>query len=714
MPPRDRLQKNRAVSRDRPAEAAAPAAAAAAELLSLKPRSRPTPVRQRVHRLQRQAAAVADRPPVDAEVESSASTAEPKRSTLDLIEMLLENVGSGSNSVNQSGRTAAAVQQYTRNCGGQPDHAIAALAAMTGHNAERKLHRWTERASWRQALPSLYEFDVVKRQRGSQHGINKMMPHAAILPHELFATLHAHARPVFEQIVSGGAENLRKWWAAEAENSSNWLCDHPAIPGAPAELRVPVGIHGDDAGVQGVESVTVITWGSVAVESPTLDSRLIFCMLKESEAVKPESLHKVFKVLAWSLAALAEGTFPTADEEGREFGPDYHPARAAAAGQPLTSDGHRGCWAEMRGDWKFLHESLGTRQYYQANACCHLCAAVKSGPDRRLYSNFARNCELRRACVTSDDWLEAAAADPDPVSPLLRIPGFNIWRVRFDIMHTLDLGVLTHVLPSALTELTAAADVFPASTRAERLELATRSYRTWCKANGIADVAQYFGKRWCEGAYPCITQFQAKAAAIRSMTYWFKEICDSAAAKTTLHGRIRATMMNAFVEADEVQRRSGRHLTPEAQEKLAAAMERALCAYNALAAEALQAGVRLWKLIPKHHAMTHIAYDHLGTNPRKVSCYLDEDMVGRMKRIYVKCHSSTAPFTSLRRYVILRGLRWKRVAAPVAAIAPARAKRTLSGTWKRASRPIPPGQQRPPAADRLRPRLVAAAAGRAR
>ena len=457
-----------------------------------------------------------------------------------------------------------------------------------------------------------------------------IMPHAAILPHELFASMHAYARPVFESIITGGAENLRRWWAAEAENSSNskWLRDHPAIPGAPAELRVPIGMHGDDAGVQGNEKVTVVTWGSVAVEGPTLDTRLIFCMLKDSEAVKPESLHKVFKVLAWSLTALAAGTFPAADEEGRAFGPRHHPTRAAKAGKPLTSDGHRGCWAEFRGDWKFLHEALHTREYATGNNCCHLCAAVKAGPDALLYTNFAIDCELRATRVTSDGWMQAALADRH-ASPLLAIPGFDIWRVRFDIMHTLDLGILAHALPSALTELTAAADVFPARTREGRLKLATQRYRAWCKRNKIASVAKYFGKRWTEGPYPEIGQFQAKAAAIRSMVYWFKEICNSAAG--TLHGRLRATMMNALVEADEIQRRSGRHLAPEAQANLAAAIERVLCAYNSLAAEAIGAGVKLWKLIPKHHAMTHIAYDNGGTNPRKVSCYLDEDMVGRMK-----------------------------------------------------------------------------------
>lgn len=600
---------------------------------------------------------------------------------LDVLTVFLEKLGKGKMSVKDVAETAKAVHAYAGL------HEIKELAATAGQKSEARLHEWLHKAPWRKTLPELYEFDLLKAQKGPEAGTPKLARHAAILPHELFASLHAYGHPVFEGILTGGSENLQKWWAAEAENAARctWYDDHPARQGAPPELLVPVGMHGDDAGVQGQESVTVLTWGSVAVEGPTLDSRLIFCMLKESEAVKPHSLHKVLKVFTWSLTALAAGTFPIADEEGRAFGEDHHPARAAVAGKPLTSDGHRGCWAEMRGDWKFLHEALHTREFYGANECCHLCAAVKSGPEQRWFTNFAMDAELRSTRVTSKDYMSAAATGT--VSPLLGIPGFNIWRVQFDIMHTLDLGVLTHALPSALTELTATADVFPAKTREGRLAQATQSYQVWCKANKIASAAKKFTTRWCEGPYPCIGQFQAKAAAIRSMVYWFKVICGRAA--TTLHGSLRATMMNSFVEADEIMRRSGRHLPPEAQVQLAKAMERALCAYNALAAEAIEADVRLWKLLPKHHAMTHIAYDNGGTNPRKVSCYLDEDMVGRMKRIYCMCHGSTAPRTSLQRYIILCGLRWKSVLAPAAAVTPVSVARRPRSGWQRAqaSRP---------------------------
>ena len=64
---------------------------------------------------------------------------------------------------------------------------------------------------------------------------------------------------------------------------------------------------------------------------------------------------------------------------------------------------------------------------------------------------------------------------------------------------------------------------------------------------------------------------------------------------------------------------------------------------------------KLYKLIPKFHALTH--YYDTRLNPRRVTCYQDEDMVGRMKKIYVRCHGNTAPRASLQRYRVMIGIR---------------------------------------------------------
>ena len=62
---------------------------------------------------------------------------------------------------------------------------------------------------------------------------------------------------------------------------------------------------------------------------------------------------------------------------------------------------------------------------------------------------------------------------------------------------------------------------------------------------------------------------------------------------------------------------------------------------------------------------THMVYDiaSSGVNPRRTTCYADEDMVGKVKTIVSKCHGSTAGRRSIDRYANLVGtIWWKRLA----------------------------------------------------
>ena len=105
-------------------------------------------------------------------------------------------------------------------------------------------------------------------------------------------------------------------------------------------------------------------------------------------------------------------------------------------------------------------------------------------------------------------------------------------------------------------------------------------------------------------------------------------------------------------------RRAGRHMRAKERRALAHCTEAALQLYRWQHVRAKQRGLALWKLLPKLHAWSHIAYDNGGTNPRHVHCYVDEDMVGRMKRLYVRCHARSAPSTALLRYILLQCMHW--------------------------------------------------------
>jgi len=68
-------------------------------------------------------------------------------------------------------------------------------------------------------------------------------------------------------------------WNNAAAVGDDWYRNHPSIPTRTPSRRIPVGIHGDDAGVQGQAQVFTLTWGSLVLQLPTLDSRIIFTMV---------------------------------------------------------------------------------------------------------------------------------------------------------------------------------------------------------------------------------------------------------------------------------------------------------------------------------------------------------------------------------------------------------------------------------------------------
>jgi hypothetical protein len=74
-------------------------------------------------------------------------------------------------------------------------------------------------------------------------------------------------------------------------------------------------------------------------------------------------------------------------------------------------------------------------------------------------------------------------------------------------------------------------------------------------------------------------------------------------------------MLGSFVKADLICRRAGRHFTVGEQQLFAKYVEEGLLLNNALAVWAANRNLRLYKILPKHHAMLHLGLDTF-TNPR--------------------------------------------------------------------------------------------------
>ncbi len=602
--------------------------------------------------------------PPRAMARATTSHGEPQ---LTLAESWLVAIGRGSLRVADATEWASA-----RVAEGGADGMMEALARCFGSSAERQLHSWVQRQPWRGVMPQPYSFQAPLLD--SPGGKQKQGDAYCILPHELFASLGAAAPKVFEELFGSSSEREAFWrelvrTAREAANTARgkehkrW-CKHHPCASAPAHLRVPLGLHGDAVEMHGGEKVLVVSWGGLCRHGPTLDTRLLFVCLKDSLMVHAEhaTLFKAFEVLAWSFGSLARGVHPACDHEGEPFTPQGDPRRFALAGQPLVTvpDGFLlGAWCELRGDWQFLRDALNLKHHYGAHKMCHLCAAEKT-PGTALYmGDFQLEGELRQSLVgpLPSRVQPGGWESNEPITPLTKLPGFSVWRCIFDLMHTLELGLLQRVIPAALQGLLGLRvgagrpqepSMFEGATIAARCRACTEAYKAWAQRKGVSASSRVrcITKRWVAGAWPTISQQNAKAAALRAMLPWVAELAEERIGESNA-ATLRANCLRGLADMDKVYWSQPRFLTADQEQ---AAMGHCVQALRALADLSKLSPMGPWRLIPKAHALLHLACDSAMGNPRVAHCYQDEDFVGRMRRVYVSCHGTTAPLRSLQRY----------------------------------------------------------------
>ena len=585
---------------------------------------------------------------------------------LTLAEAWLVAIGDGRLSITDAADWAGARLQEGA-CADPKMHALAHCV----RDGERKLHAWADAQPWRATLPQPYAF---RAPVATLAGPGEAELHC-LLPHEVLSNLFREVPRVFAELFGTPEERVAFWGELDrtaqevtgprGEEHRRWLQQHPCVLTPPAH-RIPCGIHGDGGQMHGGEKITAVSWGGLCRRGPTADTRLLFMVLKDSLQLPGHAtLYRCFEVLVWSFEALAKGFFPEKDELGRPFGSGHHPARAALAGQPLASPGPPGtpmcgAWCELRGDWLFLRDAMGFEHHYGARAMCHFCGA-RNEPGPLYYgSHFTDTGPLRQTLVGPRPGGLAGWASKDPISPLVRMPGFSVWRCMFDLMHTLELGILQKVIPAALQGLMGLPhgdsrrpeepSVWEGRSKQAKCNAATLAYRAWASHAAVPSHSRVkrITPRWVSGKNPDISQEHAKAAALRAMLPWVAEVAETRRSSSTA-AALRATLVTQLWALDRVYARQPRFLS-SAQEGQAKA--HCSAALQALAELCKLYPAGPWRLQPKAHALLHIAFDSALQNPRVLHCYQDEDFIGRTKRAYVACHGSTAPLRTIQRYAL--------------------------------------------------------------
>ncbi len=124
---------------------------------------------------------------------------------------------------------------------------------------------------------------------------------------------------------------------------------------------------------------------------------------------------------------------------------------------------------------------------------------------------------------------------------------------------------------------------------------------------------------------------------------------DHARRQPSTSARLQSTLLQELAALDGVYSRQGRFLSLDQESQAQQHCTRALQALVELSKLHPEGP---WRVIPKCHALHHIAWDSAMSNPRQQHCYQDEDFIGLVKRMYVRCHGATAPVRVIQRYMM--------------------------------------------------------------
>ena len=273
---------------------------------------------------------------------------------------------------------------------------------------------------------------------------------AFLLPHKLFSFLFEYMAPAFQSSVLGGdAGNVPKFWAAM--KSHPFLTSRPDLQSRPDLGKVvPIALHGDGVAYMqvrrtGGKSMDVLSWSSLLTKGPTKSSSfLIFVVVKNmvKEWGMNQTWPRVWKVLCWSLEALATGKWPLKDWDNQDF--KEGTIDEEKKGTPLAG-GYAAILFVLKADLEFLavHFKLN---HPASNTPCALCQA-----DRDLKSKPWTDCrpsaEWRKTIWEAEDW----AAQHPYRHPLFKMAGAGLDLIFPDLMHTKHLGTDQVLLGSVLT-----------------------------------------------------------------------------------------------------------------------------------------------------------------------------------------------------------------------------------------------------------------------
>eukprot|EP00959_Pyramimonas_sp_CCMP1952_P106802 2232820-Pyramimonas_sp.AAC.1 len=181
------------------------------------------------------------------------------------------------------------------------------------------------------------------------------------------------------------------------------------------------------------DSVTVISMRGILSNLSASQSQLALVALPKGCQAGSNTWAAIWHVLAWSLSALADGKHPSKQPNGEDW-PMGHPRRLLA-GKKISA----AVVSVIAGDIEWFCQEFQF-PYAMSNYPCAYCMCDnKTPPGPCPFNDFRKDAPWKSRYLSHHDLFNTykhALFD--------MVPGVNVYTVKLDILHVMDLGVSCH------------------------------------------------------------------------------------------------------------------------------------------------------------------------------------------------------------------------------------------------------------------------------
>jgi len=235
---------------------------------------------------------------------------------------------------------------------------------------------------------------------------------------------------------------------------------------------------------------------------------------------------------------------------------------------------------------------------------------------------------------------------------LICIIGFRLECVAIDALHTVDLGVASHIVGNVFWLIAVKKKAFGGTTQDEQIKNLDSDMKKWYARTKTAKMSTVQGKltkdrvRTSKG-WP---KLKVKAAATRHLSGYALHLLTIYGAPEDEPVRVVCQLLHRF---NEILKEESQFFSQRAKDEIAELGSNLCILYSGLSAAALAKKEKMFKMMPKLHLFDHLCVlqaNEIG-NPRFYWTYADEDLVGLLVECAESCHVKTLAASALFKWL---------------------------------------------------------------